>query len=130
MTPPLIDHHLDKVLRASGSGLRYYTMQSTLTAMRKAMAEAMGAGGWQPIETCPKDQRVLLFRAGHIVCGRWDDDRFAAKPRPYWTHDQERLWGRADARKRPPTHWMPLPPPPEEGKPPARIDQAGGGHHG
>lgn len=45
MTPPLIDHHLDKVLRASGSGLRHYTMQSTLDAMRKAMAEAMGAGG-------------------------------------------------------------------------------------
>ena len=45
MTPPLIDHHLDAVLRASGSGLRHYTMQSTLKAMRTAMSEAMGAGG-------------------------------------------------------------------------------------
>lgn len=45
MTPDPIDHYLDKVLRAAGSGLHHYTMQSTLKAMRSAMSEAMAAGG-------------------------------------------------------------------------------------
>lgn len=67
---------------------------------------------WQPIETAPKDQRILLFRSGHVVCGRWNDDRYARTPRPYWTHDNERTFGVVDARKSPPQFWMPLPPPP------------------
>lgn len=36
-----VDKHLDAVLRASGSALRHYTMQSTLDAMRVAMCNAM-----------------------------------------------------------------------------------------
>jgi len=36
-----IDQHLDNVLRASGSALRNYSMHSTKTAMRTAMADAM-----------------------------------------------------------------------------------------
>ena len=63
---------------------------------------------WQPIETAPKDQRILLFRAGRIVCGQWDDDCYAQKPKPYWRHDLEAIFGRTDARKVSPTHWQPL----------------------
>ena len=36
-----IDEALDSVLRASGSALRHYTMQSTLDDMRKAMRRIM-----------------------------------------------------------------------------------------
>lgn len=36
-----IDEALDSVLRASGSALRHYTMQSTLDDMRKAMRKIM-----------------------------------------------------------------------------------------
>ena len=36
-----IDRHLDAVLRASGSALRYYTMQKTLGDMRQAMRAAL-----------------------------------------------------------------------------------------
>jgi hypothetical protein len=36
-----IDAALDAVLRASGSALRYYTMPSTLAAMREAMRNVM-----------------------------------------------------------------------------------------
>lgn len=43
-----IDRHLDNVLRASGSALRHYSMHSTKTAMRAAMAEAMLAGRKEP----------------------------------------------------------------------------------
>ena len=42
MTPEQrIDEALDTVLRASGSALRHYTMQSTLDDMRKAMRKIM-----------------------------------------------------------------------------------------
>lgn len=73
---------------------------------------------WQPIETAPKDgTRVLLFRPSQypsatVVAGNFDSDRYASKPRPYWTHDLEILWSRTEARKCQPTHWMPLPKPP------------------
>lgn len=36
-----VDRHLDAVLRASGSGLRHYSMALTLEAMRAAMRAAM-----------------------------------------------------------------------------------------
>ena len=74
--------------------------------------------GWLPIETAPKDgSRVLLWRESslewaRIVIGQWDTERFVSKPRPYWTHDLERLTGKAEARKTAVTHWQPLPAPP------------------
>lgn len=73
---------------------------------------------WQPIETAPKDQRILLgfsnpvFTGVSAIFGRWESDKFATKPRPYWTHDMERLTGITGARAKQPTHWMPLPVPP------------------
>lgn len=39
----MVDHHLDAVLRASGSALRHYSMQKTLDEMREAMRKAMEA---------------------------------------------------------------------------------------
>ncbi|EKU97989.1 hypothetical protein Lepto7375DRAFT_7248 [Leptolyngbya sp. PCC 7375] len=76
---------------------------------------------WYPVETAPTDgTRILLYRPGSyvtwamIVIGNFDDDRYAARPKPYWTHDLERLLGKLDARKTPPTHWMPLPEAPND----------------
>ena len=65
---------------------------------------------WQPIETAPKNADILLYcpRRG-VVCGRWSDERYATKPKPYWTHDRERLFGVRETREDQPTHWMPLP---------------------
>jgi hypothetical protein len=67
---------------------------------------------WEPIDTAPKDRRILLFvppRDYHI--GQWDDDRYALKkPRPYWTSSLERVMGRKWMRDNPPTHWMEIPP--------------------
>lgn len=74
--------------------------------------------GWQPIETAPKDRRILLLRKRPygvmVVGGHWQDDRFGKNIRPYWGHDLERAFGTIDARKNPPIAWMdePLPPPP------------------
>lgn len=69
---------------------------------------------WQPIETAPKDEKILLARAGQWVdIGEWEDDRHAKKPRPYWTANREWWAGKMAMREQQPTHWMPLPPPPK-----------------
>jgi len=41
----VVDKHLDAVLQAAGSDLRYYTMDRTVARMRAAMREAMQAKG-------------------------------------------------------------------------------------
>ncbi len=66
---------------------------------------------WQPIETAPKDGRLLLFVRGTTYVGGWDDDRYAKKPRPLWYYSD--TWRRTGCRAIPPTHWMPLPEPPK-----------------
>lgn len=64
---------------------------------------------WQPIETAPKDRRILLFfpglYGGYIATGEWEADQYVKKPRPFWTCDCERWMGRTTLRGSPPTHW-------------------------
>ena len=72
-------------------------------------------GSWQPIETAPKDgTQLLTYWPGNephegVVCtGRWDDydER--------WDFDAEG-WSDEDYAEIPqPTHWMPMPLPPED----------------
>lgn len=72
----------------------------------------MSESRWLAIESAPKDRQVLLFsrHLGSAVIGRWDDQRHHNKPRPYWEYG----WmGVTWARDNPPTHWQPLPDPPE-----------------
>lgn len=71
---------------------------------------------WQPIETAPKDRLILLWRPGaqewaKCDIGKWDEDRYARRPRPYW---RSFLNIRSILRMRSwyPTHWQPLPTPP------------------
>lgn len=60
---------------------------------------------WQPIETAPKDQRLLLFfpTAGMVATGYWAifDEAWQGEP---FTEEDRPL----------PTHWMPLPELPEQ----------------
>ncbi len=59
--------------------------------------------GWLPIETAPRDgTTVLLWAAG------WRN------PLTGWTYGADD-WQDLRAAGSPPTHWQPLPPPPEEG---------------
>lgn len=37
----IVEHHADRILRASGSALHYYTMPSTRKAIMDAVREAM-----------------------------------------------------------------------------------------
>ena len=73
---------------------------------------------WQPIETAPKDVAVLLYRPdayqwARIAVGQWNDDHFAKRPCPFWGMRPQDTTKRA-ARAWEPTHWMPLPNPPNE----------------
>lgn len=75
------------------------------------------SAGWMPIDTAPKNGTRLnlywgdipLFTGISSCYGSWDADKYATKPRPYWTHDKERLSGVKETRSNQPTHWMPLP---------------------
>ena len=59
---------------------------------------------WQPIETAPKDGTVVLL-------GRAD---YYPKS-GYWVeHEFQDWWGWDRDRACPPTHWMPLPEPPQD----------------
>ena len=91
------------------------------------------AEGWRPIETAPKDGTEILLHApacdykgtnvkARTTYGHWRapsdtprikyQDGFA--PEPEW-EDFEPFWASWDGgftEECPPTHWMPLPPPP------------------
>lgn len=67
MTPgERIDSALDAVLKASGSGLRFYTCAHTLSAMREAMRKVMGESyiaGCHDQERIIKDHYELLLKS-------------------------------------------------------------------
>jgi len=75
---------------------------------------------WQPINTAPQDgSRILLywptlFNQPHVACGTWQTQRYHVHPRPFWQSDYR--WGIERLRDCPPTYWMPLPEPPQEGE--------------
>lgn len=64
---------------------------------------------WQPIETAPRDRRILLFHPTltyrRVMIGCWDEDKHSSRPRPYWTNDACAMRGITDTRKHPPTMW-------------------------
>ena len=71
---------------------------------------------WKTIGSAPKtgERVILFFSGGGMVFGRWESDRFAKNPKPYWTSDMMFLNGVRRTREIQPTHWMPLPTAPEE----------------
>jgi len=75
--------------------------------------------GWQPIETAPKDGTEILAwvqprtSRGFSVLARWYSDKFSKDPQPYWMLLMPSRTCEFD-RHNQPTHWMPLPEPPQE----------------
>lgn len=81
--------------------------QVTITAITAALR---AAPEWQPMETAPKDVRILaLFADGGVGIVQWDAQRHNARPRPYW-EDDRRWLGIGYMREKPPVEWMPLTP--------------------
>lgn len=82
------------------------------------IAEMEAAQAWRPIETAPKDGTEILahcphdqIHAGepHIIIVRYNSNRHATG----WYDQSLDGDGRRVDR---PTHWMPLPPAPQEGE--------------
>lgn len=75
-----------------------------------------GAGGWQPIETAPKDGTRILALYGEdnrVDVVTW----FDATSRPFWRSiATATVRGERYMRKSQPLYWRPLPPPPEDGE--------------
>lgn len=67
---------------------------------------------WKPIETA-KVFTILGWNGRSIDVWTWDPDAFSKRPRPCWRRFD--LNGITRDREEPPTHWMPLPAPPEPG---------------
>lgn len=75
---------------------KMFQLERELEAVRKD-------AGWQPIETAPRDKTtVALLRLN-------DDGSFTYGHGYYMPMDGWRCW--AHHAYKPPTHWMPLPPP-------------------
>lgn len=66
-------------------------------------------GTWMPIDTAPRDERVLLWNGTGMYCGHWaksietDDEAWIIAE---FGNEGEQLLTKA-------THWLPLPEPPE-----------------
>lgn len=84
----------------------------TLFNFGRAVAAFVLAQQWQSIESAPKDGSPIVVWpptwTGISSCARWNEDKYAKNPKPYWSRVDD--GGRVMAsRGNPPTHWMPLP---------------------
>ena len=82
-------------------------------------AQSAPVDGWRPIETAPKDGTWFLawFTGPYqpsVKRAQWEKDEYARTSRPFFTSDDERIVGKNERRKYQPTHWMPLPPAPQQ----------------
>ena len=87
----------------------------TVLAVLDELLAAREARRWRPVADAPRDADVLLWMTSYGGCvriGRFDDDRYARRPRPFW-----RAWSDdiSTCRAGQPTHYMPLPEPRTEG---------------
>ena len=87
------------------------------TPTRVGLSEGLGA--WQPIATAPEGKHVLLWfpngerGVGGMECGTlYFNDAHAPGGINIWTHGGPNA-GSDWQLDEPPTHWMPLPAPPE-----------------
>lgn len=108
-----------EVQHAQHSGAQWYTRGEDGLYAQVAMWMRRGTGAvidlhnqllWQPIETAPQNQRILLWlpaidgaRPALAVFGKWCADQYNLRPRPYW--DWEGGPGLTYIRARQPTHW-------------------------
>ena len=90
----------------------FYGCECQKCGLTAKSAEAWNtrADDWQPIETAPKDEWILIATPQHdagMTTSMWDSEV------EWWMIDDGKnpeLWLRGDA----PTHWKPLPQPPKE----------------
>lgn len=64
---------------------------------------------WLPMDSAPKDKRILLKWGERIECGGWELQQYHRNPKPYWSGDGEPSFGVKRYRDVPPDGWMLLP---------------------
>ncbi len=89
--------------------------------LNEAICALPDADGWQPIETAPEGEHIMLYwpegekGVGGIECATiYKTDYWALTGYDYWTHGGPNAgldWEPRNSEK--PTHWHPLPKPPE-----------------
>lgn len=98
-------------------GFGDFGCQGCLDIIRAIQKDAASAAsvpdGWQPINTAPKDGTEIDVWCK--VCGRVPDAVFNTK-KNRWEYVGLDMFDEMDwiELEYPPTHWMPLPPPPKE----------------
>jgi hypothetical protein len=135
----LSDKELPEPAVMCDCGGNYYTESQMLAAETRyselfaayyeaCVDAAKGSARWQPIGTAPKDgTEILLAAPGRVTYGHWlkpsDVPRIVYQegfaPEQEW-EDFEPHWMSWDGgftEENPPSHWMPLPPPPATGVP-------------
>lgn len=127
-TKPLDDEALKTILASPNFRDYEKVMARELLTLRQARAGEQ----WQPIETAPRDGTELLglfpyytsaIEGGSVWVMRWNDEKFRPNPKPHFEASGW-VWGVQDQRRKQPTHWRPLPPPP------FRPDSDSGGSSG
>ena len=92
------------------------TRNKLIASMAVAIAE-YEAAAWQPIATAPKDGRnIWLTNACNIRIGFWDGNRWVDLARAEARGPRDLLFE--------PTHWQPVPKPPEPDAPQPRKEGA------
>lgn len=114
-------NHTDLLRRALNvcyhADIRLFVDPNELRNLISDLRAAIETGGWLPIETAPKDGTRIILRCPNIgaVEGWWDcvdGGGFEEGPPIFWWTTENDLIIFGDGSYDDPTHWMPLPPPP------------------
>lgn len=109
--PELDESFVEYMHERAGELARLREKSAALT--RREASETMGARAWRPIETAPKDETwVILFTPDGVQCGYWGATYFGMNPA--WVQYAHR--SECEEVNGEPTHWMPLPEPPSNGR--------------
>lgn len=93
-------------------GARCLDLATEVDALMARVAQLEAERQWLPIESAPKDGTVIALRRGQSVhSGRWARGTYTTG---WLSLDSDAVF--AFGKINPPTHWMPLPPPPTQGE--------------